>query len=1049
MKRVISVFLVLLLVMVVIPYSALALTINSVIANPDTPNTVSNYTISVTIATALSRNTDYISVQFANEFYVPASINKNAVRVNGVLPYNVAVSGKTVRIYPGQDLAANGNITIQIYSSAGIKNPPVGGRNYTISISTSKEAAKTYQLYIQQTVRNLTVIVSPLSEGSIADYAISFIPNVSLYTNDHIYVKFPSGTVLPSTISASYILVNGYHCSSVSKVNNLELDITVPVNCPTNYTASIDITTDFGIQNPPAGTYTIQLATNKEPAFATSNSYTIVQSNIRNLTVSVSPNTAYATATYSIWFVTGPNGALGNGDYIKITFPQGTQVPANGSPDYITINGVNVANRYVNGETLTIYLPNNLSVGNNSSCNVLISSNYGIKNPPPGLYTLTLSTNRDVIPATSNKYNIVGTSISSLSVRLDPNTQGANSECTIAFTTSSGGALSASSGKIFVEFPQGFYLPSYFNSSYVLVNGSKAYNVTVSNRKVTIITPVYIGNNSNVTVVFKKEAGIKNPDNAGSYTFSVYTSADSVSVNYTVDIVKSHILSPMVKLSSNGVGKNVSVTVSFITGTSGGLQAGIDKILIKFPNGFYLPSAIPSTSVTVNNAPVNYVNVRSGNIVEIRTPVYIYPNSTVNVVINKSAGIKNPKIPGDYYIEISTTAEPTWVKAEKITIVTLPTITMTVSPENPDGLNGYYKTHPIVTLKASSPIDPHPVIYYYFDSKTPNVYTSPISVPDGVHTLYCYAVDNENNKSDVLSKKFKVDTVPPDLTIISPKNNEILNTHNCVIKGKTEKGATVTVNGNSVDVLPDGTFTYSQKISGKTTFVIKAIDQAGNVKTVNLTVSVDTTPPKLTVFTPVAFEVVHSQFVTIKGKTEKNAKVTVNGISVPVNPEDYTFSYTLTLSKEGLNAITVVATDLAGNKTKVSIPVKLVLKTTITLQIENKYAVVNGEKKMLDAPPVIVKNRTLVPIRFISEAFGAKIQWYPVFKLVFITLNNKTIILQIGKNFASINDRKVMLDAPALIIKNHTMVPLRFIAEAFGAKIVWDNKTRSITITYP
>ncbi len=1048
MKRVLSVFLVLLLVMVVLPHSAFALTVNSVVANPDTPNTVSNYTISITIAAALSRNADYISVQFANEFYVPTTINKNAVRVNGVLPYNVSVSGKTVRIYPGQDLAANGSVNIQIYSSAGIKNPPVGGRSYDISVSTSKEAAQTYPLYIQQTVRSLTVIVSPLSSGSIADYAISFVPNVSLYTNDHIYVKFPSGTVLPSTINASYVLVNGYHCSSVTRVGNLELDIKTPVNCPANYTASIDITTDFGVQNPPAGTYTIQLATNKEPAFATSNSYTIVQSNIKNLTVSVSPNTAYAAATYSIWFVTGPNGALTGGDYIKITFPQGTQIP-NGSPNYITINGVSVASRYVNGETLTIYLPNNLSVGNNSSCNVLISSNYGIKNPPPGLYTLTLSTNRDVIPATSNKYNIVGTSISNLNVTLKPNTQNANSECTIAFVTSSGGALSASSGKIFVEFPQGFKLPSYFNSSYVLVNGSKAYNVTISNRKVTIITPVYVGNNSNVTVVFKKEAGIRNPDNAGTYSFSVYTSADSVSVSYEVHIVKSHILNPTVKLSSNGVGKNISITVSFVTGASGALQAGVDKILIKFPVGFYLPHNIPVTSVKINNMPVSYVRVRSGSVVEIRTPVYIYPNSTVTAVIDKSAGIKNPKTTGDYYFEISTTAEPTWIKAEKVTIVALPTVSMSVNPENPDGLNGYYKTHPIVILTASSPIDPHPVIYYYFDSGSPTVYTSPISVPDGVHTLYCYAVDNENNKSDIVSKKFKVDTIPPKLTILSPKNNEVLNTHNCVIKGKTEKGATVTVNGKSVDVLPDGSFTYSQNISEKTAFVIKATDQAGNVTTVNLTVSVDTTPPKLTVFAPVAFQVIHSQFVTVKGKTEKNAKVTVNGISVPVNPEDYSFSYTLTLSKEGLNTISVVATDLAGNKTKVSIPVKLILKTTIILQIGNKYAVVNGEKKLLEAPPLIVKNRTLVPIRFISEAFGAKIQWYPVFKLVFITLNNRTIILQIGKSFASINDKKVMLDAPPLIIKNHTMVPLRFIAEAFGAKIVWDNATRSITITYP
>ncbi len=1027
-----------------------ALTVSSITASPNTPGANATYAVQMNIQQPLIKNTDYIKIVFPSDFYVPGSINTATVLVNGFVPNNVTVSGHTIQVYPASNLQA-GTVTLYIYNSAGIRNPAVGGVSYPIVISTSKETTGySYALYIQSAVKNLTVNVSPTSAGSDAAYTISFIPNITLSTSDHIYIKFPSGTTLPTSMNASYITISGYTCSYVSKVNNLEINIYVPLGMNANHTYVITINSSFGIKNPSdTGSYTLQLSTSKEPAFAVSNPYSIIGSNIKNLTVSLSSDAASSISTYSIWFTAGPSGALSPNDYIKITFPSDTYVPTNTSASYITLNGHNCSYETVNGRVLTIYIPDSLYLGNNASCNVIISNQFGIKNPSaPGNYTLSLSTNKDTIPAISNSYTIIGTSISNLSVSLNPAVQGANTECTVSFVTSENGALTSNNGKIYIEFPSAFTLPNYINTSYVSINGTRCNYVSVSSNKVTITTPINIGNNSNVTVIISKNSNIKNPSSYGTYTFSVYTSGDVVTKTDSVNIEKSTIINPKVTLSSYAVGDISSFTITFTTGSAGSLSQNSDKIYINFPTGFVLPTSIPTNTIKVNNIISRYVS-RHMNRIDITTPIGISANSIVTVTIEKSAGIKTPQAIGDYNLTVHTSKETTLIDTNTFNIVALPKTTITVFPSEPNGKNGYYITTPKVTLTATSPIDSNPTIYYYIDSGSPITYSNVITIPDGKHTLHFYAVDHQNNQEKPQTKQFIVDTKAPQITIISPKNGSVLNVKQCTITGKTDSGAVLTINGKPVSVDANGNFTYKTTISGKTAFSIKAQDIAGNETTIALNVSLDTTPPKLKVTAPYAFQEFHSSIVTVSGQTEKNAKVTVNGHMVTVNEESYTFTYTITFTKEGLNSINVTATDLAGNVTKISIPVKFIPKTKIVLQVGNRNAIVNNANVKLDAPPVIANDRTLVPLRFIAEAFGAKVSWNPVFKLIFITMGNKEIILQAGISYASVNNKKVNLDAPPKIINGHTMVPLRFIAEAFGASVNWNESTKSITIVYP
>lgn len=1048
--------LVLLLIVALLPLGfvgkAKAITGLTVTPSPTTAGSIATYTIAFTLANPLPAGGS-ISITMAS-FNIPSSIPNTSIYVNGLPVTSVSISTPTITINPSQASGLPAGYTyIVIYSTAGVRNPSTGG-SYPVTVATSVvgEVPLTVYVPITSAISGVYVSVNPLNAGSTAEYIIQFTPGVTLPASYYIYIEFPAGSTIPTSMQSSLVTVNGVSSTGVSIVSGMKIQVRTPVQLTAGYNCVVSIPQTVGIANPATpGTYTIKVSTQLETAAVDSNSYTIVGSNITNLTVYVTPDSAATAATYTIQFLTGPSGALTTtSDWIKIEFPSGTTVPS-GNASYISINGRTCTSRSVSGTSLTVYIPSTLNIPASSWVYITISDSFGIINPSSiGTYTLKVSTSKDTIPATSNSYSITGTSVSNLNIEADPLTQNSNAQYTITFKTSSSGALSRSAAdKIYIQFASEFTVPSSIGASYVTVNGTPCTtNISVSSDKLTITTPVDIGNSTNVTVVIAKNANIYNPSSSGTYTIKVSTNKDVVEVSDTLNIVKSTITKPVVQLTSYAVSEAVGVTITFQTGTGGALTANSDKISVTFPTGFTIPSSISNTYVKVNNYNATTIS-KSGQRIDITPSVNIPASSTITVVIDKAANIKNPASQGDYKLSVYTSKETTSIDSDTFKIVILPTTTATVTPANPDGKNGYYRTRPRVTLTATSPVDTSPTIYYKFDNETARIYTAPFDVADGVHTLYYYAVDKYQNTELQKSMQFKVDTVAPAITITSPANNSVLSTKTFNITGRTEAGATLTINGNPISLQLDGSFTYTATISGPTNFTFIAEDVAGNTATYVLTVSLDTTPPVLNISEPKAFAEIHTAYVLVKGTTEKDAKVTINGVQVAVNTTTGAFEYNVTLVNPGLVSIEVIAEDIAGNTTKVSIPVNYVPKTRMILQVGNANAIVNDKTVKLDAAPKIVNGRTLVPIRFVAESFGATVTWDPIFKLVIITLDKNQIFLQIGTAFASVNGKKVNLDSAPIISGGYTLVPIRFISESLGADVQWEPNTKTITIIYP
>lgn len=113
--------------------------------------------------------------------------------------------------------------------------------------------------------------------------------------------------------------------------------------------------------------------------------------------------------------------------------------------------------------------------------------------------------------------------------------------------------------------------------------------------------------------------------------------------------------------------------------------------------------------------------------------------------------------------------------------------------------------------------------------------------------------------------------------------------------------------------------------------------------------------------------------------------------------------------------------------------------TTISMQIGNNGVVLNNENKILDAAPLISQNRTMVPLRFIAEAFGANVSWAQDTKTVTIVIDGKVLTMRINQELEGFG-------AAPIISNGRTMVPIRYISEELGANVIWVPSTKTVAI---
>lgn len=107
---------------------------------------------------------------------------------------------------------------------------------------------------------------------------------------------------------------------------------------------------------------------------------------------------------------------------------------------------------------------------------------------------------------------------------------------------------------------------------------------------------------------------------------------------------------------------------------------------------------------------------------------------------------------------------------------------------------------------------------------------------------------------------------------------------------------------------------------------------------------------------------------------------------------------------------------------------------------------INGTEVPAVQAPVMKAGRVLVPLRSIFEGIDAEVQFNNRTKTITATRGDQEVTLTLGSKAAYINGQLNVLDVPASTIKGSTMVPIRFVSEAFGEKVFWNSRSQRVDI---
>ena len=107
----------------------------------------------------------------------------------------------------------------------------------------------------------------------------------------------------------------------------------------------------------------------------------------------------------------------------------------------------------------------------------------------------------------------------------------------------------------------------------------------------------------------------------------------------------------------------------------------------------------------------------------------------------------------------------------------------------------------------------------------------------------------------------------------------------------------------------------------------------------------------------------------------------------------------------------------------------------------------NGETLSFDTEPMLINDRTMVPMRKIFESLGATVDWDESTQTVTAKRGGTVIRLKIDSERMTVGGNEKILDAPAQLVGDRTLVPVRAISESLGAEVEWDDATRTVIIT--
>jgi len=941
-------------------------------------------------------------------------------------------------------------------------------------------------------IQNIEVIVKPRRISSRATYIFNLNLEQPLEVHDWIKIIWPKETKLPilpedpterraelkRIIESIFIGTSQCSaCQGLPEINYQENSIRFNIHFELNPNIhgyeriNIVFTDRVGITNPEKpGFYVIKIATSKEQTPSKSIPYEIVRSQIGEPDgkpiVTVSPNGSYSNSQYKILFRLGRGGALlFNQSRLRIQFPKETIFSLSGSaiePHFIKLNGVPVKNKIMITEQFITFI-SSINTENSDMVELVLEKGVGIINPVEvGEYSLQVSTSEDPYWVESNQYSIEKSQEPLIVI---PNK--VNQVASYQFQFLNHNKMQTMDG-IFVLFPDSIQLPNTINPINIIVNKKHVQSLSLKKNLIILFPKEIFEVNSLLTVEFKPDCGIKNPAEAGKVSLG-YKIADPDEFEFTsaVLIEKKCISIQSIQVDPPNAGAKAEFLFHIVVDELKGIPSG-ESVFIEFPPETNLPSSLFKEMVRINGKIPEEIKLIHPYTVSIHIPFFSAFEDTVKIVFLKEFGIINPP-EGNKLISFSLycSIEPNLKESKEIFLYpSLPKTTLHLL-EGKKGTNDWFIKAPVLSFSTSEE-GCKTFLWWHQLSENALEYTSPQVLSDGQYeTVLYYYSESAFGKEETQQISLKVDTVSPILTIEKPislsfKTNQspfsiqgYISELDYLLFGENTKkrDMNLTINGlpASINTL-NGKFSYPVALTKeKNSIQIKLVDNAGNMDEKNIEIFYRNQKPKLLFLSPKMEDTVLSKILSFTGRTEPGSRLTYNNTEI-ITQSDGSFQFDTTLQNPGKKSFFFSVTDTFGNQGDFEILIWY--GYSILLRINSLQALSNGMKKNLDLSPFIRDSRTFVPFRFLGEELRAVIRFEknPISKQVskiFYELNTLRIELLIGNKECLVNDQKVIMDSPPFIINGRTVVPLRFMGENLGCKLIWNPNIKEILLQYP
>lgn len=488
---------------------------------------------------------------------------------------------------------------------------------------------------------------------------------------------------------------------------------------------------------------------------------------------------------------------------------------------------------------------------------------------------------------------------------------------------------------------------------------------------------------------------VKDIDQAGTYTVNAI-----LDQTYTGQEIK-----PQVVVKKGDTVLKDGYTVKYANNTNVGeatvtVTVGGDSTEVKF-------KIVKDDKTKIEMAPVSVTygtdytlkpvaKTSAGNVIEnANIALKYYTDEACQNEWTPSAEETQPTAAGIYWAKASLTGTDNYADADEVVKVEILNATFTVSAT---GYSGTYdgKQHSISVDAGDA------AVTYSTDGEN---YTAenPSFTDAGTYTVYYKAV--KANHEDVLgSAEVKITKAAAKLEL-------------------SAAGGSSRINRDPV------TFTYTYDGDGKVT--VASSDE--NVATA----SVDTDKKVVTV----TLKAVGTAKITVSAAEGDNflAKDATYGLTVQKKKSSSSSSATTT-DKDKDNNKTIDNDKTTDNNQAKDDNSAAEKSKVIKLQIGSRIVNVDNEAVIYDTAPVIRNDRTLVPIRIVTETLGGKVDWNGVTKEVTLHIDGKEIKMTVGKTLEKYGVAPVIIDG-------RTFVPVRFVADELGATVAWDNATKTVTIT--